>query len=119
MRPGDDKAGKGPLQKYGEAERVAEQSLGTSCPPHPESPAPFLRGSEVFQLWGELPNFLHYKQVNRIFSLPSLFAHVQHSRMQLCTHDSASLSHTGTIIIGVCLCWGSNRGSQEGQLPLG
>lgn len=33
MRPGDDKAGKGPLQKYGEAGRGAEQSLGTSCPP--------------------------------------------------------------------------------------
>lgn len=50
MRPGDEKAGKGPFQKYGEAGRGAEQSLGTSSP-HPESPAPFLR-QRVFPALG-------------------------------------------------------------------
>lgn len=33
MRPRDQKAGKGPLQKWGEAGRGAGLSLGTSCPP--------------------------------------------------------------------------------------
>lgn len=72
MWPRDQKAGKGPLQKWGEAGRGAGPGFGSVLPPTLSQPAPLLRGSQFFQLWGKPPHLFPALQASEGHSFPSL-----------------------------------------------